>query len=1526
MQRFHEMPFGALLQPNGVDFRLWAPSLASARLWTPEGEFEMEADGEWHRLFLEGAKAGQPYRFRVSDDLLVPDPASRFQADDIDGPSQVLDPRSYAWSDGDWKGRPWEEAVIYEAHVGTATPEGTFTALAEKLDQLAGLGITAVELMPVADFPGSRSWGYDGVLHYAPDHAYGSPDELKALIDRAHSLGIMMLLDVVYNHFGPSGNYLPTYAGSFFTERHQTPWGAGINFDGRASSTVRDFYVHNALYWLEEYHFDGLRFDAVHAIADDSRQHFIAEIAARIREKLPARQVHLVLENAANEARWLERKDRMPVMHTAQWADDIHHVWHRLVTGESDGYYSDYDDPVARLGRCLAEGFVYQGEFSEHEGAPRGEPSDHLPPSAFVAFLQNHDQVGNRAFGERLNHIAEPEKLALARAGLLLAPQIPLIFMGEEWAASAPFQYFVDFTDEELAKAVRDGRRREFGGFGAFKDEAAQERIPDPTLQATVDRSTLDWSEAEKPPHREVLAQIRDLLRIRHASIVPLTASGFEGARWSEPAPGVLDVQWRFAAGTLRFVANFGDGTVELPAEDGQRLWASEGVLVAETIALGPWTGAVLAHEGHSGQRHEDGATALAAPVPRGTYRLQFHQGFTFEDATAIVPYLARLGISHVYASPIQTARPGSTHGYDIVDHRTINPELGGEAGFIRLSDTLKAHGLGLLIDIVPNHMGIGGADNAWWLSVIEWGRLSPHAAAFDIDWERLGANGKLVLPFLGKRYGEALEDGELTLTFEPEEGGFSIWHFEQRFPISPLTYPIVLDRILMLAESTEPAFREVLAISARLRILSEAPAGAQQAGLVQDCEALKQRLTQAFESSAAIRKATERAVALINGAAGLSDSFDTLHRILEMQSYRLAYWRVAASDINYRRFFDINTLAGIRVEEPEVFERTHALILELVREGRIQGLRIDHIDGLADPEAYLRALQAQAGPGFYILAEKILGRGETLRAWPMSGTTGYDVLNVIDGVLVDRSSKRRIEADYRRVTGEQASYQAMLHRAKGEVLDGSFASELEVVVSDLARIAAADRRSRDYTAHAMRRALTEIITHFPVYRTYIVEQPAPEDRALVEETVATAIASSRLPDHTVHAFIARALLGEISGDGEAAEPLTRFRRRFQQLTGPVTAKSVEDTLFYRYGAMLALNEVGGEPDGFGFSLEEFHAANAERARSWPHGMIATATHDTKRGEDGRARLLVLSEMPDRWQEAAEGWQTISPDIAASDAMPDANDRHIILQQLLASWPLALLEQDDQRELDAFRERMQQWAEKALREAKRRTSWVNPKADYEAATKTLIANALKPGSPFLQRFRPLAGELARRGMLKSVARTVLKLTLPGVPDFYQGTEFWDFSLVDPDNRRPVDYGRAERALDQGASLDELLASWPDGRIKQRIVHILLEERAASPRLYADGDYRTVAVEGEGSAALLAFERVWREEAVLVIVRRSTQGGESAEATAVRARDGRWQDLLTGRAVMVEGGRAAVAGLLGILPVAVLRQSPGGAGA
>jgi maltooligosyltrehalose trehalohydrolase len=563
----------------------------------PAGQAGQEG---WYNLLSKDARAGMRYGFKIDGKLIVPDPASRFQPDDVHGRSLVVDPQSYTWSQAHWMGRPWEETVLYELHVGTATQEGTYVALIGKLEALRDLGVTAIELMPVAEFPGERNWGYDGVLPFAPDAAYGSPDDLKRLIDRAHELGLMVFLDVVYNHFGPSGNYLHAYAKEFFTDRHPTPWGAGINVDGDGSRHVRDFFIHNALYWLEEYRFDGLRFDAVHAIIDDSKLHFLEELANRIRAAFPERHIHLVLENEANQARWLERQENgKPRLHTAQWADDIHNAWHALLTGESEGYYHDYAEaPLQHLGRAIAEGFAYQGDPSPHkQGKIRGEPSAHLPPSAFVSFLQNHDQVGNRAFGERLSHLIPAERLELAQAIFLLSPQIPMLFMGEEWAASSPFQFFVDFESEpDLAKAVRDGRRGEFKHFKAFTHPETAQRIPDPTDRATFERSKIDWSEAERSPHRDIRTRTQSLLELRQAEIVPLLKSGYSGSSYAVTSDDILDVTWRFSNGSLRLLANFGDRTIdESPNRQTHVLWSSPNVSSTDaSIQVRPWSGILL--------------------------------------------------------------------------------------------------------------------------------------------------------------------------------------------------------------------------------------------------------------------------------------------------------------------------------------------------------------------------------------------------------------------------------------------------------------------------------------------------------------------------------------------------------------------------------------------------------------------------------------------------------------------------------------------------------------------------------------------------------------------------------------------------------------------------------------------------------------------------------------------------------------------------------------------------------------------
>lgn len=585
--RVHDMGFGAHLQEDGVRFRLWAPDHDQITLCL-EGEetplpMTAQADG-WHELVTDRAGAGSRYRFQLPDGMRVPDPASRFQPDDVHGPSEVIDPATYPWQCADWRGRPWEEAVLYELHVGTFTPEGTFCAAIERLDHLVSLGVTAIEIMPVADFPGSRNWGYDGVLPFAPDSAYGRPEDFKALIDAAHARGLMVLLDVVYNHFGPEGNYLPLYARPFFTDRHKTPWGDAVNVDAAGSDVVRRFIIDNALHWITEFNLDGLRLDAVHAILDDGPVHLLDELAQRLRAATAdGRHLHLILENEENEAERLG-----PDRFTAQWNDDVHHGLHVAVTGEEAGYYADYAGRLDLLGRALAEGFAFQGEVMPYRGSPRGQPSRHLPPSRFVAFLQNHDQIGNRAFGDRLTASTDPAAVRAAACLYLLAPQVPMLFMGEEWGATTPFAFFCDFGPD-LADAVRDGRRHEFSRFPEFQDEAARARIPDPTDPATFQASKLDWAEPARFPHAGWLDWYRRVLAVRRWELLPLLPEiGGGGGTYALIGQSGLTVAWALTGGgRLRVIANLGpDPVAGFPTPVSRLLWAEgEG----EGDRLGAW-------------------------------------------------------------------------------------------------------------------------------------------------------------------------------------------------------------------------------------------------------------------------------------------------------------------------------------------------------------------------------------------------------------------------------------------------------------------------------------------------------------------------------------------------------------------------------------------------------------------------------------------------------------------------------------------------------------------------------------------------------------------------------------------------------------------------------------------------------------------------------------------------------------------------------------------------------------------------
>lgn len=596
MKRVHAMPFGAqVVDEERTRFRLWAPSAGSVELVLADARgdrmLDMPEIGEGWRELVTRAPAGARYRYRIDGKLEVPDPASRYNPEDVHGPSEVVDPRACEWPDAHWSGRPWHEAIIYELHVGTFSPEGTFAGVERRLDYLAALGVTAVELMPIADFPGRRGWGYDGTLQFAPNASYGRPDDLKRLVTAAHARGLMVFLDVIYNHFGPEGNYLHAYARPFFSDRHKTDWGSAINFDGAESRIVRDFFIHNTLYWLEEFHLDGLRFDAVHAIADDSETHILSELAQAVRSGPGAqRHIHLVLENERNEARYLRYENARPRQYNAQWNDDAHHAFHVLLTNETDGYYSDYaPDTTRHLGRCLAEGFAYQGDPSPYGGGrPRGEPSADLPPSAFVAFLQNHDQIGNRALGERLPALASPARLKAATAAWLLAPATPLLFMGEEFAAATPFLFFCDFGPE-LAQAVTEGRRREFARFARFSDPAARDAIPDPNHPTTFERSKLDWDCVNAPSHASWLELYGKLLALRRTHVVPHLAGMKRcSGRYSVIAHGALIVTWRLDdAAMLELRLNLSERTASADTQPEGRLLHCEPPSAAQRFSAG---------------------------------------------------------------------------------------------------------------------------------------------------------------------------------------------------------------------------------------------------------------------------------------------------------------------------------------------------------------------------------------------------------------------------------------------------------------------------------------------------------------------------------------------------------------------------------------------------------------------------------------------------------------------------------------------------------------------------------------------------------------------------------------------------------------------------------------------------------------------------------------------------------------------------------------------------------------------------
>ncbi len=930
-------------------------------------------------------------------------------------------------------------------------------------------------------------------------------------------------------------------------------------------------------------------------------------------------------------------------------------------------------------------------------------------------------------------------------------------------------------------------------------------------------------------------------------------------------------------------------------------------------------------------------ASARPSGHPLSTYRLQFHKDFRFTDAIAIIPYLNRLGISHVYASPILKARAGSTHGYDITDHNLINPEIGSEDEFRRFVNELHAHHMGLILDTVPNHMGVGRGDNPWWQDVLANGQAAEHADFFDIDWDPLKPelHDKLLLPILGNQYGEELESGHIRVEFDPESG-FLLRYYETTLPIDPQTIPLIFAPALGTADAQARSVLEPLLHDLQgLPLHSESDPGRIRERQ-QSLPALVSRLRAMVGSDPDVRHVTNRALASINGRAGESASFDSLHNLLEAQVYRLAHWRVSAEEINYRRFFDINELVGVRMENPRVFAETHRLLRRLLSDGSISGVRIDHCDGLLNPRQYFIRLQmlyaaahccgadpqpplaengieievqrtfgdaaASGSAPLYTVVEKILEPGEDLPIeWPVHGTSGYDFTNLVNGIFIQREHERAFTDIYNRFLGYSPDIEQIIYESKKLVMNTALSSEVNVLAHMLDEISSTDRHARDYTRKALRDAIRETIACFPVYRSYIDERGEVNERDRIYINTAISRAKRRNSGTAagVFHFLRDILLqsGRDNSNGRGIDTegywksadydLYRrkllFTLKFQQLTGPVMAKGLEDTACYTYNRFVSMNEVGSSPKEFGKPLEEFHKGNQMRATEWPSSMLALSTHDTKRSEDVRARLNVLSEMPKAWAAAVSRWQRANRakrgTLADGRVAPDNNEEYLLYQTLAGAWPFDLNIQDEAVR-NTFVERIQQYMVKCLHEAKVNLSWINPDQEYVDAVSGFIADILTPASEtraglFLNSLQTFLEPVKYFGAINSLVQKALHLTAPGIPDLYQGTDLWDLSLVDPDNRRPVDFAQRQQTLQTVSSsssehaqlCSELLTSISDGRIKMHVIERILCLRRERPELFREAEYHPLAVTGEQANHVVAFMRRSAKQKMLVIAPR-----------------------------------------------------------
>ncbi|MBS9402796.1 malto-oligosyltrehalose synthase [Halomonas sp. TRM85114] len=931
----------------------------------------------------------------------------------------------------------------------------------------------------------------------------------------------------------------------------------------------------------------------------------------------------------------------------------------------------------------------------------------------------------------------------------------------------------------------------------------------------------------------------------------------------------------------------------------------------------------------------------------RATLRLQFHRGFTLDDAAEWVDVYAALGVSHLYASPLQTSRAGSPHGYDGIDPTRLDPELGGEPALERLVQRLRAKGMGLILDIVPNHVAVGGSENRWWQDVMAWGRQSPFAAFFDIDWASPDPllYGKLLVPFLGEPYADALQSGQLALRYAPSSASFHLVYHEHRFPLDPRHY----GELLRDSEDNAEHDAEPNAGKGALRDLARRfDELATRDDAYTAVEPLRQTLRERLKDPAA-RDSLEHAMRRFDGQD--PEGAQRLHALLEKQSYRLAWWRTGSDEINWRRFFDITELGGLRVELPEVFEATHALAFRLVEAGWVDGLRVDHVDGLADPAGYCRRLRARLDAleakrptevprRVALYVEKILAADEALHDdWGVDGTTGYEFMNQVSGLQHDPAGAAPLQALWREETGRDDDFLVEVRLARGEILDTVLASEFAACAQALHDVARHSLASRDITLGAIQRTLRALIVHFPVYRTYADDGGRPEqDGKFFQQALDGARGEVRPPEVAVLEQLERWLGGEAPDDcddDQARELRRRAIVRFQQLTSPVAAKAVEDTAGYRSAVLISRNDVGFDPEHFSHSPADFHTACRQRRERFPASLLATATHDHKRGEDVRARLAVISEQAKdltecmrRWRIEGESWRQTLP----SGPAPSPADELMLYQLLLGAWPPTLSADDDEG-MEVFSQRLSQWQVKALREAKLRSHWLWPDEAYESACQAYLQRLLHDPA-----WRAEFAEAARRldvpGAINGLVQVVLRMTVPGVPDLYQGCDYWDYSLVDPDNRREVDYAARSASLQADEGPVDALTHWQDGQVKQAVLVRLMALRQAQPRLFEAGDYQSLAIDGARAAQVVAFVRHHADQAVLVVVPRLVSRWladaphpvippacwENTRIHLTPNLQGQWQEVLTRASLSLEEEALSPAELLADFPAGVWVRS------